>query len=423
MSAISGELKVFEWTVPNGPVNEGADRATMSIGDDPAVATFVHLDALLSPTGQALLARIGPDPIPTDAILRLGTALRRDYPPDLVAAAFTLHDLRIRAAIKFERAAEMLFTRPGLEQATAESLSRHRAARFTNSTRIADLCTGIGGDLIALAAHAPVLAVDRDPLHLRMASHNAGIYDVAMNVDAREADVQALDLTGIDAVFIDPARRTPDRRLGPNLTEPPLPWCFDLAERVPAVAIKAAPGIDTDHIPDGWEIEFVADERELKESVLWSPSLAQTTRRATVMPTGDTLLPVPGDLVPVSPPGAYLLDPNPAVTRAGLVEDLARDLGAWKIDDRIAFLSLDRDLRTPFARTLYVADSLPWHPKEIAARLRALGIGAVDIRRRGLPGDVEEIRRRFKLAGPHRATVVMTRVQDKPWCLICTNPD
>ena len=140
-------------------------------------------------------------------------------------------------------------------------------------------------------------------------------------------------------------------------------------------------------------------------------------------PRGDTLLPIPGDPVPVAPPGAYLLDPNPAVTRAGLVEDLARDLDAWKIDDQIAFLSLDRDLRTPFARTLRIVDSLPWRHKEIAARLRTLGIGAVDIRRRGLPGDVEEIRRRFKLAGPHRATVVMTRVKDKPWCLICTDPD
>lgn len=382
-----------------------------------------QLDALLSPAGQVLLARIGPDPLPPDAALRLGTALRRDYPADLVAAAFTLHDLRLRGAAKFDRAAEMLFTRPGLEQATAQPLSRHRAARFAGAHRIADLCTGIGGDLIALAAHAPVLAVDRDPLHLRMAVHNARIYDVAQNVEAREGDVQAIDLSGIDAIFIDPARRTPDRRLGPNLTEPPLPWCLDLAERISAVAIKAAPGIDTDHIPEGWEVEFVADERELKESVLWSPALATTSRRATVMPNAATLLPVPGDPVPISPPGAYLLDPNPAVTRASLVEDLARDLDAWKIDDQIAFLSLDRDLRTPFARTLRVLDSLPWHHKEIAARLRAHGIGAIDIRRRGLPGDVEGIRRRFKLAGPHRATVVMTRVQNKPWCLICTDPD
>lgn len=384
------------------------------------------VDALLSPPGQALLARIGPHPLPPDAALRLGTALRRDYPPDLVAAAFTLHDLRLRAAAKFSRADAMLFTRPGLEQATAEPAARHRAARFAGATRIADLCCGIGGDLIALAAIAPVLAVDRDPVHLRIAAHNAAVYDLAEHVTPLEADVQSLDLTGIaglDAVFIDPARRTLDRRLGPNLTEPPLPWCLDLAARVPAVAIKAAPGIDPDRTPPGWEIEFVADERDLKESVLWSPALAQTARRATILPLGHTLLPLPGDPVPILPPGAYLLDPNPAVTRAGLVEDLARGLGAWKIDDQIAFLCTDRDVRTPFARTLRVLDSLPWRHREIAARLRTVGIGSIDIRRRGLPGDVEEIRRRLKLRGPGRATLAMTRAGDKPWCLICVDPD
>ena len=50
-----------------------------------------------------------------------------------------------------------------------------------------------------------------------------------------------------------------------------------------------------------------------------------------------------------------------------------------------------------------------------------LGIGAVDIRRRGLAGDVDRIRRRLKLSGKARATVVITRVSDKPWGLICTD--
>ena len=128
------------------------------------------------------------------------------------------------------------------------------------------------------------------------------------------------------------------------------------------------------------------------------------------------------DPVDVSEPGAYLLDPSPAVTRAGLVEDLARLLGARKIDPRIAFLTADQQIATPFARTLRVVESAPWNEKRFAARLRELGVGAADIRRRGLAGDVDQIRRRLKLSGPHRATVVLTRVNDKPWGLICTDP-
>ena len=59
----------------------------------------------------------------------------------------------------------------------------------------------------------------------------------------------------------------------------------------------------------------------------------------------------PGPPVAVAPPGPFLLDPNPAVTRAGLVEELARPLAAWKIDERIAFLCTDTAVRTPFALT------------------------------------------------------------------------
>ena len=90
-----------------------------------------------------------------------------------------------------------------------------------------------------------------------------------------------------------------------------------------------------------------------------------------------------------------------------------------KIDPQIAFLTLNRPVQTPFARTLRVLDSAPWNEKRFAKRLRELGIGAADIRRRGLAGDVDQIHRRLKLAGPNRATIVITRVNDKPWGLIC----
>ncbi len=382
-------------------------------------APMLTADRLASPDARAILAALGPDPVPATDVLRMSERLRRRHDPELVAAAFALHDLRIAARSKFSRADEMWLTRAGLEQATSEEISRRHAERFRGSRRIADLCTGIGGDLIALAAAAEVLAVDLDPEHLRMATLNAGVYGLGDGVTPWLGDVRNVDLTGLDAVFIDPARRTAAGRMGPNVSEPPLDWSVALAEQIPRVGIKAAPGIDHAAVPPGWELELVADGRDLKEAALWSPALATTTRRATILPAGATLVPVPGDPVAIAEPGAWLLDPNPAVTRAGLVEDLARTIGAWKIDDQIAFLSTDTAVTTPFARTLRVLDSLPWHHQTIAARLRELGIGSVDIRRRGLAGDVEQIRKRLKLSGSGRATLAMTRVRDQPWCVIC----
>jgi THUMP domain-like/RNA cap guanine-N2 methyltransferase len=330
---------------------------------------------------------------------------------------------------------DMFFTRAGLEQASAEVVARHRRARFAAHGTLADLCCGIGGDLAALAGEHQVRAVDRDPLHLRMAMLNAAAYGVDGSVRTARGDVREADLAGVDAVFIDPARRTDaspgrrgtgrspgQRRLGPGASEPPLAWCLDLAGRVPAVGIKAAPGIARDAVPGGWEVEFVAVGRDLKEAVAWSPSLAGPATRATLLPGGHTLTPQPGPPVPVAAPGPFLLDPNPAVTRAGLVEELARPLAAWKIDEQIAFLCTDTPVRTPFARTLQVIDSGPWNQKQLPARLRDLGIGALDIRRRGLAGDVAQLHRQLKLTGSRRATLVMTRVRDQPWALVCLDP-
>jgi hypothetical protein len=387
---------------------------------------------LLTPQGQEILARVaelqGDAPMPE---LAVAEALRREYPASLAAAAMAQHELRLAARAKFSLAMEMLFTRGGYEQSSSETIARYRAGRFGGARRVADLCCGIGGDLIALASarsRVIVLAVDRDEVHARLALHNAVVYGVSYRVATCVADVRDIRLTGIDAVFIDPARRAGSRRFRAGVSEPPLNWCFDLAERVPAVSVKAAPGLPAELVPPGWEAEFIADGRDLKEAVLWSPALATAPhgsagpRRATILPAGETLVAHPGDPVAVGEPGEYLLDPNPAVTRAGLVEDLARTLGAWKFDPQIAFLAIDQDIETPFARTLHVIDSAPWNEKRFAARLRELGVGAADIRRRGLAGDVDQIHRRLKLAGPHRATVVLTRVADKPWGLICADP-
>ena len=48
--------------------------------------------------------------------------------------------------------------RVGLEQASDEVVAAHKAGRFSDCGRVADLCCGIGGDTLALAARAEVVA-------------------------------------------------------------------------------------------------------------------------------------------------------------------------------------------------------------------------------------------------------------------------
>ena len=114
--------------------------------------------SLLSPAGRELLGRLAGEDVSPERALALSESLRAAYPAELVAAALTQQALRTAASAKFSRADQMLFTRAGLEQASSELTARHAAARFAGARVVADLCCGIGGNLVALASGPAVSA-------------------------------------------------------------------------------------------------------------------------------------------------------------------------------------------------------------------------------------------------------------------------
>lgn len=393
------------------------------------MTTIEQLAHLQTADGSALLAKLRDlDPQPNTGLAVIAR-MRKQYPAEMVAAAMTIHLLRVRAREKFSRADEMWFTRDGYEQATSERIAAYRSARFDGYQRVFDLCCGIGGDLIALSRRPSIkdiVAVDRDPLHLAMAELNARVYEATARIVTRLSDVETVHLTNADGIFIDPARRDERGRKSGGRSDPDLVWCLALTDHVPAVGIKMAPGIPHRLLPDGWELETIALGTDLKEAVLWSPELGRTPRRATVI-EGDevhTFDPVPGEAVPVRQPvvGDRLFDPNPAITRAGLVDDLARTLDAAKIDEQIAFLIAEKPVATPFARGFRVVASLPWHERNLKRQVIDLDGGEVTLRRRGLAGDVDAIQRRLRGAGSRPLFIAMTRLEDRPWAIVCESP-
>lgn len=356
--------------------------------------------------------------------LKIGERLRNEIDAERAAFVLTQLDLRERAKAKFGHAERMLFTRPGLEQATGESIARYRAQRFAGSKHIIDLCCGIGGDLMAMAAlGTPLVAVDLDPVHLFLAEHNARVYHPDVSLTPVLKNVVDVEIEETDSVFIDPARRLESgRRIGYQ-SEPPVEWSIALADHSANVAIKTAPGIPHELVPNGWELEHISVGSDLKEAVLWSPSLATTRHKATVV-SGDSVFSleeVGGDPVMVrdARPGEWLHDLNPAVTNAGLVESLARTIGADRIDTEIGFLVSAGEVNSPFTTGWQILDVLPWHEKKIREALKSLGAGPIDIRRRGLPGDVPSITKRLRGKGNRRIMIAMTRMSDAPTAILC----
>lgn len=373
---------------------------------------------LSSSPGQRLLARAAS--LAGDE-LRAQEALRAEYPAPWCRAALALVELRRAAAAKFPAADRMYFDRPGLEMASAAVVADHRARRFARYGTVLDLCCGIGGDLLALARGSSVLAVDLDRRRLEMARLNARALD-RPQVCLVAADVCRLRLAG-DAAFVDPARRLDDgtRQRSAASYSPPLSWLTELRRRVPATAAKLSPAIDEAELPTDGELEWVSWRGQCREAVCYFGPLATARRRATVLPAGDSLTEaLDAAPVPVGPPGPFLFDPDPAVVRAHLIEPLARQLGAWLLDRRVAYLCAETGSSTPFASAYRVLEWMPFQLKRLRQRLAGEGFFPVEIKKRAVAMEPDELRQRLGLRGGSRpVTLVHTRVGQSPLVAIC----
>ena len=72
----------------------------------------------------------------------------------------------------------------------------------------------------------------------------------------------------------------------------------------------------------------------------------------------------------------------------------------------------------PWAHRYAMVEALPWNVKSVRSWLRARGVGALTIKKRGVPLDPEAVRTQLRLTGPGEATVVLTRVAGQTYALV-----
>jgi SAM-dependent methyltransferase len=346
------------------------------------------------------------------------TAVRRHEPdPDRSAAALTQVQLRARAVAKFgDDAVRMYFTPDALEQATRPRVADHRAARLVAAEvgSVLDLGCGIGGDLAAFArAGLTAAGLDLDPVRAAIAEANLAALGLPGAVTV--ADATEVDPAGFGVAFADPARRSARGRVFDVHGWTPS-WEFVLQLLEGRAVVKAAPGIPHELVPGGVEAEWVSEGGEVKEAALWSPYLATTRRRATVLGRGglatltDEDDPYDGAERPVRALGEFFYEPDGAVIRAGLVTAVAAGVQGGLVDEHIAYVTSDESFHTPFAQAYRVLEQLPYREKQLKLALKQRGIGRLTIKKRGVDVSPDELRKRLSLAGEDEATLVLTRV-------------
>lgn len=382
------------------------------------LSDFQHLR---TSEGQDLLAGLTALAPQEANFLRLHQQFAKKHPSNLVKAALETVFLRQKAKGKFSRSDQMYFTREGLEQSSGEWVAAYRAKRFPQDAIVADLCCGIGGDLIGLAANHRVYGVDLDELRLAMALENATVYGHAERVNLIQADASQFWHNDVTAIFVDPDRRADGtRHVAMNHYQPNVQQLLHHYGLHFPFAIKIAPGIAHQELDAlDCEAEFISVGGELKECVLWFGPLRTTRRRATILPAGLTMAAdEPAPLRAVSRPLQYIYDPDPAILRAGLVSNLAVAIDAQPIDLTIAYLTSKHQHMSAWVTTYEVEEVLPFHAKQIGNALKSRGIGHVSITKRGSPVDVDQLRKSWKLTGHLQRTVILTRHAEQPIAII-----
>ncbi|QDY90446.1 class I SAM-dependent methyltransferase [Arthrobacter sp. UKPF54-2] len=398
-----------------------------------AETTQDQIAPLLNPEGWELLASLGP--YREEEAFRLNASLRKvGHSPELVSAALTQSRLRTKAEAKFgEFARQMIFTRAGLEQATRLNVAARHAQRFAAAgiSHVADLGCGLGADAMALASlDITVTAVELDETTAACATMNLIPF---RNATVVHADAAAVPLDGIDGVWLDPARRTTSssgtkRLWDPEDFSPPLSFVESLAASGRAVGVKMGPGMPHASVPAGCEAQWVSVGGDVTEVALWFNAVRRPgIRRAALVlgPQGAAELTSTEefDAGPAAPVGAvegYLYEPDGAVIRAGLVADVALQLGGHLLDEHIAYICAPELRETPFARAYKVLEVMPFNVKALKAWVKANGVGVLDIKKRGTSVTPEELRKQLlpggrsaKNSATKTATLVLTRIGEE----------
>lgn len=150
------------------------------------------------------------------------------------------------------------------------------------------------------------------------------------------------------------------------------------------------------------EAQWVSERGAVVELVLWSGQVARAgVGRAAFVLGAD---------------GAHELvaraDTEDVPPRR-LIGALAAAHGLGMIADRIAYLTSDSAIASPFAAGFRVREVLPLQEAKLRQALRARGIGVLEIKKRGVDLNPAALRSRLGLTGDDSATLVATRLGDR----------
>lgn len=298
----------------------------------------------------------------------------------------------------------------GLRFATPEVVGRYRAGRLKCCV-LADISCGIGGQAVCFAKECgSVYGIDIDGERLECARRNAGVYGVD-NITFIEDDSlspQVVEqVADADIIFSDPARPTEEDVRQTDSLRPGIPMVMEAYRDVTeSFAFEAPPQMPPERIDFDCEREYLGVNGQLNRLTLYFGPLKSCERSAVVL-KGDRHYRLDSDVaahvvIPeANEPRAYAFEPDPAVVKAGLLEELAGRLGGKvelvRIDARRRLLTSDVLLESLFFKHRYrVLDRVSLDYGKVNCSLMMYGMGKAVIRFKVAPEKYWDARNRIE---------------------------
>ena len=388
---------------------------------------------LLSGPAERLLRQATDSFRAQENVVRIARLLRQEISNSRAAIVMEQAQLRLRAESKFPNANLMFFTKRGLEQATSRSIAHYKAEQFAQCENVADICCGIGGDLISLhhrggSNHSSTVGVDADELTATFARRNLQVCGSGTESHAEVLSqmFEATSLDQVDGLHADPDRRGKaanyQRTVHGSRFEPALGDLFRRTKNVGLTAIKVAPATPiSNDWPDSIEREWIGSRRECKQQVIWSGEqvarLGHRTATCVDQTGAATRFSVPESKIELRLPvaeaiGEYIHEPHPTVLAAKLGHLLGRNMDLQPLANDVAYVT-GQAVKLPLMQSFQVIEVLPLHLKKAAAVLRAMDVGMLEVKRRGVEQVAGDQFMKLKLSGSERATAILTRLDQK----------
>ncbi|HZZ28752.1 MAG TPA: hypothetical protein VFE46_12185 [Pirellulales bacterium] len=374
-------------------------------------------------------------------LVGLTSKLRQALPPHQVQLLLEQLELRRRARERFSQAQRMFFTPLALEQATDEHVARYKASRFLPGMPLADLCCGIGGDLLALSQRGPAWAIDRNRVAVLLAETNVRSLlecsesppKTGVKFDVTDASDAGHVLEQVAAWHIDPDRRASGGRVTKIALQEPGPEILQrMLTACPHAAIKLASAADL--VEPWWneaELEWISRGRQCRQLVAWFGNLAQYPgqRRATMLRTSanekadqvnsnsksvvTSFFGSPGVECPLAAKiGRYVFEPDAAILAAKIEGAVAAEHGLLAFAPGVAYFTADKPIDHGGLTCFEVVEVMPYRVNKLRSWLAQRGISRLEVKKRGVPLDPQQVRGELLPCGNggEEATLLLARV-------------